>query len=178
MLSLLNVRAILSADGSTVAPRPESFASAFPDRLVSCRDSADLLRALSAERDFERTAYVLDAGARFSGRAELLSLEHPVPERIRIRVRCDAPRLLLVSESNDGGWLAAAAGRALPTSIVDNALLGIRVPAGETEITCSYRPPGFRAGLAVSASTALLVGVLALLGRIRARSQTLNRPSA
>jgi hypothetical protein len=178
VLSLLNVRAILSADGSTVAQRPGAFAAAFPDRLVSCRDSADLLRALSAERDFERTAYALDEGADFSGRAELISFEHPVPERIRMRVRCDTPRLLLVSESNDGGWTAAAAGGAMPTLVVDNALLGVRVPAGETEIKCKYRPPGFRAGLALSAATGLLVAVLALKSRIRARSHAWNRPSA
>jgi hypothetical protein len=177
VLSLLNVRAILSADGSTVAPRPGGFAAAFPDRLVSCRDPAEVLRALSAEREFERAAYALGEGATFAGRAEVVSFEHPVPERIRIRVRCDTPRLLLVSESNDGGWTAAAAGRALPTSVVDNALLGIRVPAGETEITCKYRPPGFRAGLALSAATGLLVGVLALAGRLRRRCQAWNRPS-
>jgi Bacterial membrane protein YfhO len=171
VLSLLNVRAVLSADGTTVVPRPGGFAATFPDRLVSCRDSGEVLRALSAEREFERAAYALGEGATFAGRAEVVSFEHPVPERIRIRVRCDTPRLLLVSESNDGGWTAAAAGRALPTSVVDNALLGVRVPAGETEITCEYRPPGFHAGLALSAATGLLVGVLALAGRMRRRRQ-------
>jgi hypothetical protein len=49
----------------------------------------------------------------------------------------------------------------LQTITVNHAFLGVVVPPDTREVTVSYPPPGFRAGLALAAAaTALAVGLL------------------
>ncbi len=101
----------------------------------------------------------------FHGTATVLSLERPRPERIQIRVRSEAPRVLVLPESDDGGWSADSGGQPVPTLLVDGAFLGIRIPAGETRLVCRYLPPGFRKGLMLSAVSAVLAAALWLRRR-------------
>ena len=162
LLDFLNVRARLSqGDAIRAVTTPPAV---LPDRLIGCRDDAALLDRLSRETDLVSAALAVGGDETFSGRAEIVSLERPAPERIRIRVRSDAARALILPESDDGGWSAEAGGRPLPTFRSNGAFLGIRVPAGETEIVCRYVPPGFRAGLAMSALAAALAAGL-VIGR-------------
>jgi hypothetical protein len=125
---------------------------------------AEALRArLSTETDFLRQAFVVGRGdgETFSGRVELLSIAREIPGEIRLRVRCERPRVLALPESDDGGWRATTRDRPLETLLVDQAFLGIRVPAGETEIVCRYAPPGLRAGAWISGLSALAVAAVA-----------------
>jgi hypothetical protein len=145
-------------------------AAIFPERLVGSTD-ADALRArLSAETDFMGRAFVLGEDEAFSGAAEVLALERKTPGEIRVRVRCERPRVLVLPETDDGGWRAQAGGQTLPILRVDEAFLGIRVPAGETEILCRYTPPGLSAGAWISAaSAAVLAAVIVVASRARER---------
>ena len=43
---------------------------------------------------------------------------------------------LYLVDNNDGGWGAESTGAKLPTLVVDHALLGVRVPAGERTVVC------------------------------------------
>jgi hypothetical protein len=163
LLDFLNVRARLSAGGairSVATPQ-----AILPERLIGCRDEAALLDRLAREPDLVNAALVIGRDEAFSGRAEILSLERPTPERIRIRVRTDAPRALILPESDDGGWRVEARGGPLPAFRANAAFLGIRVPAGDSEIVCRYAPPGFRTGLAISAFLAAVAGGFGLTRR-------------
>ena len=122
---------------------------------------AALVAAAASETDFLRQAFVLGAGESFGGGAELLSIERRIPDEIRLRVRCERPRVLALPESDDGGWRATTRDRPLETLRLDQAFLGIRVPAGETEIVCRYAPPGLRAGAWISGLSALAVAAVA-----------------
>jgi uncharacterized membrane protein YfhO len=75
----------------------------------------------------------------------------------------------VIPETDDGGWSADLEGRPVPTLRVDEAFLGIRVPAGETAIVCRYTPPGLRAGAWISVASAAMLGILAIRIRIRTR---------
>ncbi len=163
-LDFLNVRARLGP-GTTLAARATPPA-VFPEHLVRVPSAALLREKLSGETDFLRNTFAMgSAEERFQGAAEVLSFGSPHPEELRIRVRTVAPRLLAVPETDDGGWRAEANGSALETLTVNGAFLGIRVPAGETAIVCRYVPPGFRAGLGLTAVSALLVAGLAAARR-------------
>jgi hypothetical protein len=162
MLDFLNARARL--DGETV--RGTAAADGIlPERLIGCADREELLRRLATEPDLVHAALVVGPEEIFAGGATVLSLERPLPERIRVRVRSDAPRVLVLPESDDGGWSADAGGQPVPTLLVDGAFLGIRIPAGETRLVCRYLPPGFRKGLVLSAVSAVLAAALWLRRR-------------
>jgi hypothetical protein len=159
-LSTLNVRARFAGGADVTADREPVRPAFFPDRLVGAPDRAALLEHMRGIADLRRDAFAVGADEVFSGEASVLEFERPRPELLRIRVRTESPRVLLVAESDDGGWRARAGGHALPTVRIDGALLGVRVPAGETEIDCRYMPPGMRAGAWISAvSGAILLGV-------------------
>lgn len=168
-LRALNLRAVLHGDGN-VRGSP-GVAAFFPERLVGERDPAGVLAAMAATAatanatDFTRTAYAVTDGATFSGDAEVLEWKRVRPEKILLRVRTTAPRLLVLPETNDGGWGAESAGAKLPTLVVDHALLGIRVPAGERTVVARYVPPGLRTGALISGVSLLLVAGLWILGR-------------
>jgi hypothetical protein len=165
MLDFLNTRARL--DGDTVR-RAEAPDGILPERLIGCADDAELLRRLGAEPDLVHAALVVGRDETFSGRAEIVSLEQLRPELMRIRVRSDAARVLVLSESDDGGWSVDAEGQPVPTFLVNGAFLGIRISAGETRLVCRYLPPGFRRGALISGVTLTAVVAAAVLARRRA----------
>jgi hypothetical membrane protein len=171
ILRALNVRALLPWDG--VVRGTPGLAAFFPERLVAERDAAGVLAALAGETDLTRTAYAIAEGGTFSGDAEVLGWKRVRPEKILVRVRATAPRLLVLPETNDGGWSAESDGAKLPTLVVDHALLGVRVPAGERTVVARYVPPGLRAGAAISGFSLLTLAGLGIAKR-RARSDPLR----
>jgi hypothetical protein len=160
-LDFLNTRARLPGGGVILAAATP--AAVFPDRLVGSGDAAALRERLAAGTDFLRQGFVLGADETFSGSAEVLSLEHPVPGEIRARVRSESPRVLVLPETDDGGWSVRTADGSLPVATVrvNEAFLGIRVPAGESTVRCRYAPPGLCAGAWISAASAAIVAALA-----------------
>jgi len=145
----------------------------FPERLVGERDPAAVLAAMAAtgtDTDFTQTAFAVGESAGFAGAAEVRWWKRVRPEKILVRVRADSPRLLVLAETNDGGWAAEAEGTKLPTLVVDHALLGVRVPAGERTVVLRYVPPGLPEGAAISAISLAIVAALGIAG-IRSRGR-------
>ncbi len=168
-LASIGVRAILdSATGGISSIASER--AFLPDRVVGLRDRAALLSALSAAGDFRRTAYRVGASEEFAGSSSVSAETWADPNRVLLRVSASAPRMLVLAESNDGGWSAEGNGRPLPVSMINGAFLGVGVPAGDTVVECRYVPPGFREGLAVSAASAAILVVLAAGAALRRRS--------
>jgi hypothetical protein len=89
----------------------------------------------------------------------------------RLRIRCEAAQAtrLVVSESWMPGWTARSAGRELPLTRFEGALLETEVPAGRSEVEFVYAPASLRAGAWLSAATLAGLLLLALVPR-RARS--------
>jgi hypothetical protein len=166
-LDFLNTRARLHPGPIRRVDTP---AAVFPDRLVGVPDATDpaALRArLASGTDFLRQAFIIGADEAFSGKSDVLAIQRPSPEEIRVRVRCDGPRVLVLPETDDGGWTARAKEGPLATLRLNGAFLGIRVPAGETAIVCRYAPPGIRAGAWISLASAALLAATAVAIRRR-----------
>ncbi|HEY2797044.1 MAG TPA: hypothetical protein VGK26_04080, partial [Thermoanaerobaculia bacterium] len=109
-LDFLNTRARLAPGGEI--RRVDAPAAVFPERLASLPDAAALRARLGGETDFVRNAFVIGAkedAESFFGSAEVLSLERPRPEEIRVRVRCERPRVLVLPDTDDGGWIVRKA---------------------------------------------------------------------
>jgi hypothetical protein len=91
---------------------------------------------------------------------------------IAFRTRSDRPVPAVVSVVQDGGWRARdESGREIPTARAAGVLLGLEIPAGEHAIELRYLPPGFLAGVLLSAGTAAaLAGILLFRARTRPRT--------
>jgi hypothetical protein len=92
---------------------------------------------------------------------------------IVFRLHAPAAVPAVVSVVQDGGWTASdESGRPMATSKAAGILLALELPAGDHEIRLSYRPPGFAAGAALSATTAaalVAVAIVTVRRRLRRR---------
>ena len=90
------------------------------------------------------------------GSAEVVLYE---PNRVDVRTKAGAPSTLVLAENHYPGWRAYLDGGRVEVLRVNYGLRGVRVPAGEHEVSFRYRPKSALAGLAVSllAAAALLL---------------------
>lgn len=70
----------------------------------------------------------------------------------------DTDRLVFFSVPYDDGVTAAINGEPAKIEKVDNGLMALRVPAGQTSITCTYHTPGLRTGTIISLAALAVYG--------------------
>jgi hypothetical protein len=171
-LASLGVSAVLDPVTQRVSVLGSAARARLPDRLIGLPNRTALLAAMGEAAEFRRSAYHVGASEEFSGPSSVGPETWVSPELVRLRVRASAPRLLVLAETNDGGWRAEGNGRPLPVSVVDGIFLGVRVPPGDTLVECRYAPPGFREGLAISGATAGILAALAAGAALRRRRRS------
>lgn len=66
--------------------------------------------------------------------------------------------LVFFSVPYDDGFTAAINGKTAKIEKVDNGLMALRVPAGQTSITCTYHTPGLRTGTIISLAALAVYG--------------------
>ena len=119
---------------------------------------AGMLRSLLGDEpgDFYTSEETLaNACARLSaGGIELSEFSN---DRIAGRVVCGEDSFLYTSIPADEGWRVFVDGERVETVTVFDYLLGVPMDAGEHTVELRYTAPGFRAGLALSIASALLV---------------------
>jgi hypothetical protein len=91
------------------------------------------------------------------------------PNRVDVRTKADGAALLVLGENHYPGWRAYLDGRPAGVLRVDYNLRGVRVPAGEHEVSFVYRPKSVLIGAAVSLLAAL--GLLLWWGRLLPESR-------
>jgi hypothetical protein len=130
----------------------------------------ELLRGL----DLRREAVALDDGknafAPSVGPAEVSGYREGV-NGATFRARTDPKgrgALLVTSLVDDGGWRARReTGEPVPSGRANGPFLALQAPPGDHAIRLSYAPPGFRAGVSVSAATAAAAAVVLVARRRR-----------
>jgi hypothetical protein len=85
-----------------------------------------------------------------------------IPGTVRVSLRTEKSRLLVVNESWSEGWRARVDGTETPIYRANYLVQGVVVPPGEHEVVFNYDPPVFKVGLALSGVS--LLGWLGLLG--------------
>ncbi len=89
-----------------------------------------------------------------------------LPERIEADVKCATPSFLLLADTFDPGWSAWVDGQPAKIRPAYLAFRAVHVPAGHHTVRFRYEPKGFRAGLLISGTTALVL----LIGLVLPRS--------
>ena len=115
-------------------------------------------RLVGADFDPSRSVVVSDLPERRSQLApSAVDIVDDTPEYISVRVTAEEDALLVVSDSWHSGWRARIDGE--PTEILRANYLfrAIEVPVGEHVVELEFVPTSWRVGLAVTATTAVLV---------------------
>jgi hypothetical protein len=108
------------------------------------------------------------AGEGNGGQAEVVLYQSDL---VRIRVICNGPSLMVLSDNFFPGWSATVNGRPTPIYRADLALRGVLVP-GSCEVEFRYVSSSLRLGVLVSLATLLL-----LIASVRRRSDVPVRTS-
>ncbi len=85
-------------------------------------------------------------------------ISHFTSTKVEGTIDCDEDGLLFTSIPYDGGWTIRVDGEEVQPEKIADAFIGLRLSAGEHEITMQYRPEGF-----VSGAILTLFGALVLL---------------
>jgi hypothetical protein len=185
LLDLLGVRFVLSNEalehaGNRVGPelrgpdreffvyeRPAPLPRAFivPELRVVADD--DAAAAAVADPAFQPRAFAVVPAPGPEGNdvhGEAASAERTVrfvrdrPGEVTLAVGAGPRGFLVLADSWLPGWTAQLlTGRSLPLYRADSGLRAVPVPAGECEVRFSYRTPGLRPGLWLSALAATLL---------------------
>jgi hypothetical protein len=138
----------------------------WPREFIACRviDERDPQRALLRPyaSDFDPRRDVTLAGAEpahcrhgYAHRRE----GTPAWERFDVDV-ADGPGYLVVRSSYARGWRALVDGSPVPLLRADGKHRAVRVPVGRHDVEIEYHPPGLALGLALTALSLLVGGVL------------------
>jgi hypothetical protein len=91
----------------------------------------------------------------------------PAPGLVSLQVKGTGERMLATSLTHPYGWSATSKGEDLRTLTINHAFLGVIVPPQVHEVELRFIPPGFRAGIAISAVGIIIVVALLAWPRLR-----------
>jgi hypothetical protein len=93
----------------------------------------------------------------FRGLARVLEAR---PDQWRVATQTSAAAYLVVTEANAPGWQAEVDGRPTPVHTANMLFRAVLIPEGDHTVVLRYRPPAVIWGLAVSAASLLVTGVM------------------
>jgi hypothetical protein len=167
-------------------PERVRFVAAPPDGWLPAADADALFgrsfREIVRNADWKKTAWILDPGRADSsgGEARISSYGQETNAASFTADVASGEAWIVLSIVQDGGWSAdssdlsgsgpreAGPRRPLELHRANGPFLALRLPAGAHRVALRYSPPGFRAGVVISALTVLVALGLALAGRRRA----------
>jgi hypothetical protein len=129
-------------------------------------DGAERLDQLSGGDVPDDVVILSDDAQRGSGDEAAVEVDLDAPTSIAVEVDANGDGFLVVADALQHGWVAEIDGQRVDLLEADHAGVAVHVPEGRHIVTFRYRPPGQRAGLAVSALSALaLAGAWLWSGR-------------
>jgi hypothetical protein len=159
----------------TIFENPRALPRVFaPKRVKFIRQNEDERTEMSACKDFAQMGWIVDD-------AEAGTIQENGPAKISItragtvlRVSVDAlaPTWLIVTQVGWEGWHASTAAGGMALHVADHAFMGLRVPAGKSEVVLAYWPRSFTAGLIVFGVSLCIVVLLSVW------STTISKPAS
>jgi hypothetical protein len=128
----------------------------FPPRILTARDTADVLRQLAQLDPAQAT--IAEPNARglpaenAAGTAQVIAAAE---DKYELRTDCPADCILRIAIPYFPGWRAEVDGGATQVFALDRALMGVRLPAGSHSLRFYFRLEYFGLGAALSISLTL-----------------------
>ncbi len=162
----LGVALWLDAAAGGVRSNPDALPRVtFPPQLIAAaspEESRRLLTTLDPSRQAIVPSNIATAAPDPSATARVLEY---TPGHYKIHYRSGAPAALRVSNAYFDGWSAAANGNSLTVFPIDHALLGVRIPSGEGDLTLDYHSTYLAAGAMISALSLAACAAMLLMRR-------------
>jgi len=167
-----------------VVPEDDGLRLVFADGVLIY----ERLNALPRIRWADRATVIPDRDARLAALADPVVsapalLSHPAPagdglegeveliedgfDHISVRASAAGDGYVVVADAMQDGWTATVDGRPEVLRDAEHAGVAVFVPAGEHEVRFRYEPPGWRAGLLVTAGSILVLLVVAVMVVVR-----------
>jgi hypothetical protein len=127
-----------------------------PPRVQFVADRKAALAAL-AKLDPAQSAVVEDAPRSLTPAVQSIEITAYTGDTYRIRYTASSDSLLRIAVPYYPGWSAVVDGADATVIPVDEALMGVFVPAGSHELTVQFRSQWFRRGVALSVAGAIAV---------------------
>jgi hypothetical protein len=119
--------------------------------------------ALIADDMRNSTAELASAEGFTASTTPVIQMSRLAPNRLQVRVEDANAPLLVIAENWMPGWQTSPP---LPLVRADLTLIGVVLPEPTIEFELVYRPDSVRLGLMISGMTLLLVGMIAVVGRL------------
>ncbi|MFF7563541.1 YfhO family protein [Streptomyces pseudovenezuelae] len=88
---------------------------------------------------------------------------------IRARLPAGSSGVAVVAAPRIAGWRCAAGDAALVPAKQYHGLIAVPLDAASTSVTCAFRPPGLRLGIAVGGASLVVLAGLGVFGAVRRR---------
>ncbi len=164
LLNALNVGLLLAPGaGATTANThvlPKFF---FPKRITSV-DSGQALAQLPIAMPSENALVEGNIDDLLQDDSASVRVDSADPQRYVLHTEAKSPSLLRAAIPWYPAWRALVGGKPVGTRIVDQAMIGIPVPAGQHEVVLQYVAGKFRLGAAVTLLTLVAVIAVAVRG--------------
>lgn len=136
-------------------------------RSVAIADGDQRLELLASGDLAGGTVVLNEEGEATSGAPADVVVARDDPSHISVDVDAAGAGYLVVSDALQHDWVPTVDGEPAELVAADHAGVAVHVPEGEHRVELSFRPRGQRLGLAISALTALLLGLGVLWERKR-----------
>ena len=150
---------------------PRAFVT--PRVEVDGNDDFVRLRLATGDDQTLQTAFVAQpvpcAASRADNAISPAQIVRYEPDEVELRTDGADAGVLVLSDAYDPNWTVSVDGAPAELLRVDTALRGVCVGAGAHQVTFTYRPLLFFAGVVISMAGVLVLGVLLLVERRSAR---------
>jgi hypothetical protein len=164
----LNVSRILSIQTGRIESNPTALARAyFPKVLKDVATPQKELAELTALNTDVRSIVLGPHPEIRQDPTATVSITFHDEQDMRLHYRAASMSLLRLSIPWFPGWRAEISGRECPIAIVDHALLGVVVPAGDHDLSVRFHSNYFAAGFGTSLAGLLIASVLIASARAR-----------
>lgn len=128
--------------------------------LARIGENRDDLSAVAFVEDGAPSGWIGEAGTTGAG---LARFEVDDPEHLVIEVDASARGFLVLADQYFPGWRAQVNGTEMPIMRANYLFRAVEVPAGKSRVELRYLPPSLLAGVAISAATAMVLLLLAVV---------------
>lgn len=173
--ALRGLQRVYAGPDATIFRNPRATPRAFVAQEVQLVPDAATARTTLAESAFDASRAVVverdqPGAAALAGADGTRGTATIVAERnagVTLRATLARRGIVVLGDQLLDGWSVRVDGRPATPIRLDAVLRGVAVDAGTHEVEWSYRVPGLRAGVALSAAALLLLALVAALPRLR-----------
>jgi len=148
-------KSVVVYENENVSPR-----SYFSQKVLIVSSESDLSKIME-NKDFDptKTAILLEnpeASLEYDSNSKIDIVSHQ-PNKVILNTSSSTQNLAILADAYDQGWQASIDGQKTKLYLVNAALRGVVIPAGDHQVVFEYKPDPFTTGLKISLLSIILL---------------------